>query len=173
MKLQGEIVTLRAMEPDDADVLYNWENNPEVWKVSNTVIPYSKTSISEFIANERDIYLDKQLRLIIVDNANQKPVGCIDIFDFSMRHQRAGLGVLIANDEDRKKGFANDALRVIKSYAFEILLLNQLFCNVPANNKASIALFEKHGFIKAGVKKEWIRRSDGWMDEWFYQLLNQ
>ena len=173
MKLQGEKIGLRAMEPDDAEVLYSWENNTEVWKVSNTVIPYSRSSLSEFIASERDIYLDKQLRLIIVQNSDQKPVGCIDVFDFNMRHQRAGLGILIANEEDRKQGFASEALTLIKNYAFDILLLNQVFCNVPASNKASVALFEKHGFVKAGVKKNWIRTSDGWVDELWYQLLNQ
>ena len=54
------------------------------------------------IENERDIYLDKQLRLIIVSLIEEKVIGCIDLFEFDMRNQRASLGILIANSNDRR-----------------------------------------------------------------------
>jgi diamine N-acetyltransferase len=173
MNLQGEKVILRAMEPEDASLLYEWENDTKIWRVSNTIVPFSKASLSQFIANERDIYLDKQLRLIILDSSGQRPVGCLDIFDFNMRHQRAGLGILIADGKNRRKGLASDAISLVTCYAFETLLLHQLYCNIPADNKESIGLFEKHGFIKAGVKKNWIKTPEGWVDECVYQLLKE
>ena len=35
-------VVLRALEPEDLDLLYGIENNPEVWDVSPTNVPYSR-----------------------------------------------------------------------------------------------------------------------------------
>lgn len=37
--LESDIVRLRALEPEDVDILYKWENDTNVWKVSNTVRP--------------------------------------------------------------------------------------------------------------------------------------
>jgi L-amino acid N-acyltransferase YncA len=33
-------------------------------------------------------------------------------------------------------------------------------------------LFRKHGFVEAGIKREWIKTSDGYLDEHMFQLLN-
>jgi diamine N-acetyltransferase len=40
--LENSVVKLRAPEPEDVDLLYSWENNMEIWKVSNTLTPFSK-----------------------------------------------------------------------------------------------------------------------------------
>ena len=40
--MENELIRLRALEPDDVQVLYKWENDTEVWKVSNTIVPFSK-----------------------------------------------------------------------------------------------------------------------------------
>jgi len=85
------------------------------------------------------------------------PVGLVDLFDFDPYHLRAGVGVLIARNEDRRKGYATEALKVLISYAFEVLQLNQLYANVSASNTASLRLFQNLGFTKVGVKKDWLK----------------
>ncbi len=88
MKLQGQQVLLRAIEPTDIDVLYQWENDVETWKVSNTQTPFSRFVLEQYITSAHDdIYTVKQLRLIICDVAN-KPIGCIYLFDFDCTHLR-------------------------------------------------------------------------------------
>ena len=173
MILTGELVKLRAVEKSDLDLLYSWENDTDIWKVSNNVLPFSKDSINHFIENERDIYLDKQLRLIIVSLSGNKAVGCIDIFDYDMRNQRAGLGILIANSDDRRNGFAADALEVVIRYSFSTLLLHQLYCHIPSDNHSSIKLFERHGFACTGKQADWVRTEDGWIDNFIYQLIRK
>jgi diamine N-acetyltransferase len=32
------MVSLRALEPDDLDFLFNLENDPEIWGVSDTLV---------------------------------------------------------------------------------------------------------------------------------------
>ena len=171
MILSGKNIKLRALETTDVDLLYRWENNTAIWKVSNTIVPFSKESIEQFITYERDIYADKQLRLVICRIDNEKAIGCLDLFDFDMRNQRAGIGVLIAEESERKKGYASEALEIVINYAFSTLFLHQIYCNIPADNKTSIKLFEKHGFKKIAVKKDWVKTADGWLDEWLFQLV--
>ena len=62
-------VVLRAVEPEDLDMMYDIENDPDVWNVSNTNMPYSRFALHEYIANATgDIYTDKQVRLIITND---------------------------------------------------------------------------------------------------------
>lgn len=174
MFIKGEHIYLRALEPSDVDVLYKWENNRQIWHVSNTQTPFSRYVLEQFLVNaHEDIYTNKQLRLIIASNAEDKPVGAIDLFDFEPYHLRAGVGVLISEDY-RNKGFAFEALQLLKDYTFNTLLLKQLYANVTVSAPASLQLFEKSGFEKVGLKKQWNRISaNEFEDEWFLQLLNK
>lgn len=168
--LNGKTLKLRAMEPSDIDIMYEWENDPETWIYSNTQTPFSRFYLEQYIINSQcDIYTEKQLRLMI-NNEKGETIGCVDLFEFDPKNRRAGLGILIAK-EHRKKGHAAETLDIIINYAKNVLLLHQLFCNIAANNKKSIELFKKKGFTEAGCKKEWLLSDDQWQDEYFFQLL--
>lgn len=39
MLLSNDRVRLRALEPEDLELLYRWENDPELWEVGNTLAP--------------------------------------------------------------------------------------------------------------------------------------
>ena len=169
--LQHGSIRLRPLEPEDIDLLYQWENDMSLWTVSNTLTPYSRYILKEYIrASTSDIYEIKQLRLII-ENTDGKPVGAIDLFDFDPYHQRAGLGILIYRDEDRGKGYASDSLSAMCLYAKETLGLHQLYANITQDNTASIHLFERAGFSLSGVKKDWTRRGASYVNECLYQKL--
>jgi diamine N-acetyltransferase len=167
-------IKLRALEPEDLELLYNWENNLSYWVISNTVSPFSKYTLKRYVENShKSIYETGQLRLMIDHIPDKISIGTIDIFDFDAFHKRAGLGILIANEEYRRKGFATMALTCLVEYCFKTLQLHQLYCNILANNCESIDLFRKIGFVETGVKKEWINTSDGYLDEHMFQLINQ
>ena len=169
--LQYGKITLRPPEPEDIDILYKWENDLELWELSNTRTPFSKYVLTEYIKNSfRDIYETRQLRFII-ESAQNKPAGTIDLFDFDPYHLRAGVGILVYAPDERNRGIASDALEALTVYATDILGLKQLYANVGEDNPASIRLFEKAGFQKAGIKKEWLKTARGWKNEILYQKI--
>lgn len=171
MKLQSKNIYLRAIEPTDIDVLYQWENDTENWNVSSTQTPFSRNVLEQYIANaHQDIYSVKQLRLMICDMEN-KPVGCIDLFDFEPNHLRSGIGILIADKTDRRKGYASEALELLIDYCFQTLNLHQLYCNVTIDNEASVLLFQKFGFLITGIKKQWVRDGAKYKDELMLQRI--
>ncbi len=170
--LTGKYVKLRALEPADVDLLYEWENDFELWKVSNTLKPFSRNIIKKYIEAEHlDIFQTKQLRLMIQSlNANQT-VGMIDIFDFDVYHKRAGLGIMI-HKNFRNNGFAADTLEIIKKYCFEYLNLHQLYCNISHDNIKSLKLFKKAGFEITCVHKDWNFDGEKYNDVYFLQKIN-
>jgi len=170
--LTGNNIHLRALELEDLDFLFTVENDVSFWEVSSTQSPYSKHVLQQYLANaHQDIYEAKQLRLIIADNKTNKNLGIIDLFDFNPQHKRAGIGILIIEDEQHK-GYASEALALLIDYSFKRLNLHQIFANISADNEHSIQLFKKHHFAKIGVKKEWIYSQGNFKDEVLFQLLN-
>ncbi len=169
--LQGKSIKLRAVEPEDADLLYEWENDEKLWSVSNTLQPFSKNLIKSYIATEHlNLFQTKQQRFMIDLQRDKTTVGMIDMFEIDAFHRRAGVGIMI-HEKYRSKGFAADALDVLVEYAFQLLNLRQLYCSISVNNDKSIGLFEKAGFVKTGVKKDWLFDGEEFEDVFFLQKL--
>lgn len=168
--IKGANIYLRQVEPEDVDMLYEWENDTANWKVSETLVPFSKKVISDYVSSSHDIYLTKQLRLIICLKDTNKPVGAIDLFDFDSVNRRAGIGILIV-EQYRKNGYATDTLKTLINYAKETLFLHQIYCSIGELNTKSIQLFKNVGFVRTGLKKDWIKTEKGWEDVGFYQLM--
>lgn len=172
LTLQGDLVNLRALEPTDLDVLYELENDEDIWEISNTTEPFSKYVLKQYLDNShRDIYEVKQLRLVICSAEANKTIGFIDLFDFEPKHQRVGVGILIFDAVDRGKGYAAEALKMLENYVSRHLKVHQMYANISADNSRSISLFEKAGYKKSGEKKDWIVSENGFKDELFYQRI--
>ena len=174
MFIQTEHIYLRALEPTDLELLYTCENDRLVWKVSNTITPFSKYILQQYLeSSQNDIYTNKQLRLMICKTKTHECIGTIDLFDFDALNGRVGLGILIF-ELFRKQGFAFEAIDLVKQYVFDTLLLNQLYCNINSSNSDSMTLFEKCGFQQIGLKKQWNRvKINEYEDEWMYQLIKK
>ena len=174
MTLKGKDIYLRALEPTDLDFLYKLENDETVWEVSNTATPYSKYVLKQYLENAlRDIYEVKQLRMAICTTKSNNAIGFIDLFDFEPKHQRIGVGIVIFSEKDRQKGLAAQSLQLLMDYTFAHLGIHQLYANITEDNIASIALFEKLGYKKQGVKKDWIKAAGTFKNELFYQYFHE
>lgn len=173
--LEGKNIKLRALEPEDLQYIFKWENNSAIWRVSETTSPYSKFVIKQYLANiDKDIYEAKQLRLMIdiyKDNLLVSTVGTVDIFDFDPFNNRAGIGIML-EEKYQGKGIANETLQLLIEYCFDFLHLHQLYCHIPADNSPSLKLFKSCGFEKAGLLKNWLRSVDGYIDEHVMQLIS-
>ena len=171
MFIKNNQIILRCAEPEDAELIYGWENDRSVWRVSGTHAPYSRFQIEQFLLGNNDLAANKQLRLMIVSNADQVPVGCIDIYDYDAINGRASLGILI-DARFRRQGHAKAALGLCIDYLFRDLMLHQVHCCIDELNTESQQLFTGLGFVLCGQRKEWIRTAEGYLDELEYQLLS-
>ena len=178
--LKSDNIILRALEPADLDILFEWENDTSIWMVSGTLQPFSRFVLEQYLASAHlDIYAHKQLRLVIdlmdddEDSDETIPIGCIDLFDFDPKNRRAGIGILIGDKDMRGNGYGAEALTLLINYAFKTLDLHQLFCTITPDNEPSLHLFKKLGFEVTGLKQDWIFYNGKWHDEYTLQLINK
>jgi len=164
------IVKLRAIEPEDIELLYDIENDTQLWSVGATNVPYSRFALSNFIAtSSSDVYADKQVRMMI-DDAEGNTVGMVDLVNFDPRHLRAEVGIVI-KDEHRGRGFAKAALLQVADYARQTLHLCQLYAIVNAENVTSVKLFQSVGFVLSATLKKWLNEGDKWADAVLMQIF--
>ena len=172
MFIKDKTITLRCAEPDDAELIFRWENDREIWRVSGTHVPFTRFQIEQFLLSNNDLFSMKQLRLMIDLNATGESIGCIDIFDYDGINQRAGLGILI-DPKHRQQGWAKAALSLCVDYLFHDLLLHQVYCSIDETNTESQRLFLGQGFELVGRRKEWLKTAEGYLDVLEYQLLGR
>lgn len=170
MFIKDETITLRCAEPEDAEQIFQWENNRDIWRISGTHTPYSRFQIEQFLLNDRDLQSQKQLRLMIDLTQTRQTIGCIDLYDYDSINNRIAMGILI-DKQYRHQGYAKATLTLCLEYLFQNLLLHQVYCSIDETNYESQQLFEKQGFEPCGRRKEWIKTPDGYLDELEYQLL--
>ena len=168
--MEARNIRLRALEPADLELLYLWENDPEIWRVSETIAPMSRERLAALIRDQvYDLYATRQMRLMI--DVDDVAVGCVDLFNFEPLHRRFGVGILIYAEEHRRKGYAREVIEQVKDYARNTLDLKQIWVNIDEDNPASIALFEGCGFVLSARRKEWINRAGRFIDELEYQYI--
>ena len=171
MNIEGTACRLRALEIEDIEAMYGWENDTEVWRVSGSVAPFSRNVLRRLIDEQQfDIYATRQMRLVIECATSGEAVGAVDLFEFDPHHRRAGVGIIVAPSY-RRQGYALDALLTLERYAKEVLMLHQLWCSAGADNKASLSLFAKAGYAECGRRREWILSTDGATDEVLMQKI--
>ena len=164
------IIRLRAMEPEDLEMLYQIENNQELWNVGVTNVPYSRYTLHDYIASQKgDIYVDRQVRLMIENEAGET-VGIADIVNFDPQHQRAEVGVVVI-EPSRRQGYALEALRQLANYATTTLHLHQLYAYVDADNHPSLMLFQKAGYSSKAVLAQWLFDGKNYHDVLLMQLF--
>ena len=163
------IVSLRALEPEDLDTLYQIENDRTLWDVGTTNVPYSRFLLNDYLLKATgDIYTDKQVRLVVEDRHRQT-VGLIDLFDFNPKHRRAEIGLVVSTAR-RGQGYGQAALRQLIDYARRTLHLHQLYAFVADDNEPSLALFRQTGFSTSVRLSQWLYDGKDYHDAVFAQL---
>lgn len=175
MLLQNDKILLRAIEPEDLDHLYKWENDSRLWIHGSSLAPYSRYTLQQYIEDvqQYDIFQSNQLRMIIcLQDDKRTIVGAVDIYDLDAHSRRAAVGVVV-DESYRQQGLGQEALSLLEEYAFRFLNLHQLYAYISVENKISIELFSKMGYQIAGTMKDWIYTMDGHEDVVLVQLMNK
>lgn len=142
------------MEPEDLDLLYQIENDKNLWGVGATNVPYSRYVLHDYVANSSgDIYTDKQVRLMV--DCQQQTVGIVDLINFSPKHCRAEVGMVLMPSH-RGKGLGKTILQELAQYAKTILHLHQLYAVIGEDNIPAIRLFTKVGFSSGRILSDWL-----------------
>ena len=159
--LHSKRLHLRALEPGDADFMYEVENDAQAWRYSDTIAPLSRKILRDYaLTYDADPFTAGQLRLIITEEGNSNPVGIVDLYEVSQRHQRAFIGIYICK-EYRGKGYADETIQLIEDYAHNNLHLHQLGAKVEDSHAKAENLFLNRNYKLQGVLDDWLSTPDG------------
>ena len=169
--LSDNLVRLRALEAEDLDMLYLWENDTSLWKHGGNIAPFSRKLLADYIDTyDGDIFKALQLRFMIVSVDTDTPVGMIDLYDFDAVNRRAGVGIMI-DPANQSRGFVKSALELLCRYCYVRLGMHQLYALVAIDNSPSIALFQGCGFRTCGRIRSWLRQGESYTDAYMMQRL--
>lgn len=166
----GKLITIRAMEPEDLDLLYQVENDKELWDIGPTTVPYSRYVLHDYISNASgDIYTDKQVRMV-VENEQHVTIGIVDLLNFDPKNRKAEVGIVICAPY-RQQGYGKAVLLQLHHYAKQTLHLHQLYAIISSHNEASLSLFTQMEYHKGAVLKDWLFDGSDYQDAQVVQLF--
>lgn len=169
--LRNDQVILRAVEPDDLEVMYLLENDARLWESADTSAPFSSYALRHYIETcSCNFYEDKTVRMAIALPTGLA-VGFIDLHDYDPKHRRAEAGIALMR-EFQCQGLARQALDLLSVYARDVLHLHQIYAHVQDVNQRARRLFLASGFTHVATLPQWTLCADGWHDVLvFHQIL--
>ena len=160
MKYASDI-SLRALEPEDLELIYRIENDPTFWRWGLASVPYSRYVLRQYLQTAaNDLFADRQVRLVV--QRAETALGLVDLTNFEPQHQRAEISLAIL-PEFQGQHAGEEAIRLLTDYARQ-LGLHQLYALVATTNLPAARLFERLGFEADALLKDWIRQDGRWLD---------
>ncbi|MDE5998108.1 MAG: GNAT family N-acetyltransferase [Muribaculaceae bacterium] len=153
-------LTLRALEPEDAEMMFAAESDEAAWKYSDYLAPLSRELLRQYaLTYDADPLRSGQLRLII--DLDGSPAGILDLFDISPRHLRADIGIYLL-PEFRGNRIATAALEEAQVFCRVRLGLHQLTATVADSNIRALNCFKNAKFSPNGSRPDWLRNPEGY-----------
>lgn len=162
MNIFGKIVTLRAIEEQDLELLRDMLNDP---RMESAVVGWSfpVSSFNQqkwFEANAND---GKNQRYI-VETEMDGAIGLATLYGIDWKNRNATHGIKLASKERRSKGIGTDTVMAIMRYAFDELGLHRLDGSWFDENVASRNLYLKCGWSVEGIKRECVYKGGVFKD---------
>ena len=170
MNIYGKKVILRAMEPEDSDLIKDMFNDPEMENlVIGWAFPVSNYAQHQWLAKN---YGDQLNFRFVIETKQDGPVGIATLTGIDWKNRRATHGIKLSNYIERsEKGIGTDAVMAIMRYAFDELGLNRIDGSYFDFNKASENLYKKCGWVDEGVRREYVYKNGKFRDLTIFGIL--
>jgi len=171
--IEGENLYLRELTLLDVNETYlRWMNDPEViryleCRFYRQSLESLKTYVIDESKNPDSVFLAISLK------KNDSHIGNIKIGNIYWNHRLGDVGIVIGNKNAWGKGFASEAIKLIKEHAFFHLNLHKLTAGCYVDNVGSKKAFMKNGFEVEGVWKKHCSFEGDYADVFLLGILNK
>jgi RimJ/RimL family protein N-acetyltransferase len=165
--LEGRLVRLRAIEPQDASRLNPMFNDPEVLAGLTIAMPQSTLGFDEWseAARRNESEID-----LVIETREGEAIGACGLRGLNDRNRSANLGIWIGRPH-WGRGYGTDALRILCRFAFRHMNLQRVDLHVYANNPRGIRAYERVGFRLEGTLRRAQFVGGDYVDEHVMGLL--
>ncbi len=143
-------VYLRALEPEDYQLLHKWRNDGEIGHY------FSGTRLFTSTLNEKkwieDKIFDKNgVSCAICLKDTDEFIGCVFLNSIDWVNRSGHCPTFIGAKEHWGKGYATDARVLILKHAFHDKGLERIWAQVHEDNSGSLRMLEKCGYKREGI----------------------
>lgn len=167
----GPRVRLTALRPDDTATVVRWYEDSAFLRQfdSSPAFPRSAARLHDFLneTGKPETAYRFGIRLHHTDDL----IGLIDLDGIEWSNGLAWLAVGIGEAAYRGQGYGSDALGLMLRFAFHELNLHRIQLTVFSYNTRAIRLYERLGFTREGVLREYLQRDGQRFDVYQYGLL--
>ncbi|HEX7737960.1 MAG TPA: GNAT family protein [Ktedonobacteraceae bacterium] len=161
--LRGERIWLRPPQMPDAQHVFHWERDDEVWHY-DPYRPYSQT-MKDFLPTFERNYVrgnGRQYWFIIEDELHT-PIGTITYFNIDPRAGQAEVGLGIGDKTRWGKGYGAEAIRTLVQYLFRPAGFARLYAETAMANAPARKAFARAGFTEVGQIFDPRSSGDPWV----------
>lgn len=170
--MRGKGIDLRAFTRDDLDHYRRWLDDPAVTEfLEMGARPTRDADCEAFwrLANEAE----DAIVFAMVERKTGAVVGTCGLYLIQWICRRAQFNILIGEPAAWDKGYGSEAARLVLRYAFERLNLNSVQLGVNADNARAIRSYDKVGFVREGVRRQFIYRNERYYDMVMMSVLRE
>ena len=150
--LEGAAVRLRPIADADTDLIVKWRNTPSV--VQNFIFRQTFTPEMHRSWLATKVATGQVVQYIIIDKADDKPIGSVYYRDIDNHNRSAEYGIFIGEESARGKGLGTETAKLFTDFGFAELQLHRISLRVLAENTAARRSYEKAGFVQEGVFRD-------------------
>ena len=169
--LRGNRVQLTTLTQSTLPTVAQWHQNPEFLRLFDVLPAYPKTeaALAQWL---EDMHKATDAFLFAVRSLdNDELIGYVELDGILWTHRVSGVSIAIGEAKYRGQGYGYEVMQLVLRFAFDELNLHRVQLTVFSYNERAIALYEKLGFQREGVYREYLQRDGKRYDMYLYGLL--
>jgi RimJ/RimL family protein N-acetyltransferase len=173
--LENNNIYLRPLRIEDVtDKYVSGLNDPEVnrYLVNVRQNVQTRETVGEYIISCYESSNAILFGIFIKKDDSKTPIGTVHISEIDLFHYTASVGICLFAKRVWRKGYALQALQLVKSYLFGVLGLHYLEAGAYAKNTSSISAFTHAGFLEWYRVKDKFRLVDSFEEAIYFSAIN-
>jgi ribosomal-protein-alanine N-acetyltransferase len=164
-------LSLRWISADDVEAFYAIYSDPEVMRYWSTPPLPDLAAAGRLIDDIHEKFKRRELlKWGIALGTDDTLIGSVTLFHPDFTHRRVELGYALGRAH-WGKGYMQETLKAVLTYAFEVLNFHRIEADVDPRNTASVRTLERLGFQREGYLRERWQVNGEIQDAFFYGLL--
>ena len=170
-RLESTRLIFKEFEERDNQAMFDLRSNPKVMRYMDSY-PYKTIQDAALsIQQNRVAFREKtSLNWAIFEKETKQFIGYFGFWRLFRQNCRAEIGYAL-HPNFWGKGYMDETLKIMLSFAFEQFGLHSISANVNPKNKSSIRLLEKNHFIQEAHFKEDYFFDGKYIDSLIFSLL--
>lgn len=170
--LRKDNLYFRRPTIDDVEDICRLKNNEKAALLLGGI---HRTYTSDDIKNWINFHNNnpEEVLLVVEDTSAEKLIGHVGLYKIDNVAKKTELGILIADDDSRGKGYGTKATSLMVDYAFKTLGMHKVTAEVLSENAPSVAMFKKCGFIIDGCLRDDVYKNNRYYDVYCMSIINE